>query len=65
MRFLNPTGIDRIKSKNPQKKKPLTKRVLHMPIFNPRILSGESISQDQVNQLSFGLALACNAAQGM
>ena len=64
MRSQNPT--DRIRAKKPTKRKPLTKRVLNMPMFTPRIQSCATIGPEAVDQLSYGLALAYRkTAKGM
>jgi len=65
MRSQNPT-IDRIRAKKPANRKPIAKRVLNIPMFNPKGHSGASISQTAVDQLSYGLALAYkHTAKGM
>lgn len=59
-RSQNPT--DRIRSKKPINRK----RIWQLPMFNPRIQSCATIGNVAVDQLSYGLALACNAtAKGM
>lgn len=52
MRSQNP--IDRIRAKKPINRK----RILQLPMFNQRPNSCSGISQDAVDQLSYGPALA-------